>query len=775
MLTPDSEATDDCNKNPQPLPPNPHYSCTWYEDTSRINVARPNSSENPYYFYRNGEPIMLVGISDRYILRMQGSRNGFTWQQYLDDLSEHGINYARIDVTSWDPCYAPDADWYFTDSLPWFHAYASDLSDPGLDPIECPSDGCVLPGQWDNCYYDCTAPPVRCANQSCIPRSLQSLVCQDPNNSFRWSYSYKYDMGQLCDTYKKKKLEAFVQYAASRTPPVYVELTLFENSGDMGHSIWEDSFNINNYGLSPGDAESKTTDANLNGAQEFLINLAWVCTAPAGNVMYEICNEGGGQDWVTERIHKIKVDQDTYQKPIIVGQGPLDSPYDLFCGCNDVYLKHRDNTGQDYRTNADVANHRAILIGIRSDMSREGHRKPIIHDESFLFKYDNCDACRIDFIRKMTWANVTGGGHSCYYDYVYWRGGGEDSQNPGQPERLSQTPPSRLNMLAKDPTNNCCEPETWTAPIKKTAVDELGYITGFFKYNGIPFEKMAPSDDLVLINPSSGIDTGLSLSLCSLQGQDATAPCIVDESANKIHRAFVFATENTGPSTQLTHLVAYILNPEEGGNPLVGGDPEQCGMVYLKIPRGSLDPGVVYQLKWYDPQEGNVICGPSPCLVGGSNHVPLNPVICTNYVDCTTTHRACIGASRRCGGGEYAGFVGDQRLGITSPVQLVTVPTGEDLYLRTPWFTRDLVLLISTGSKSKLLRSYTSNPTHTNIAAMFPLQNYIPNFISGDIDPQNVLTDTQKVLVLYQTDAPYNSLVMVKFIDSTHQTVRIYF
>jgi hypothetical protein len=549
-----------------------------------------------------------------------------------------------------------------------------------------------------------------------------------------------------------------------------------------------DPFHHRQYGLSAGLPESNLCPDGVQDIQDGFMNTVTSCTNNYGNALYEICNEcngskgGGDGEWTANRINKIKLDQDLYHKPYVVGQGPENGcQYNLICGCNDVYLKHRigagGGSGVGYQHNWDLATHRDIIGQTRNRMETDpdpdSRPKPIIHDEFFLYwrpectDFTDCDVhCFLDVIRKMTWANVTGGGHSAYYDFAWFRGGGATNR------RDSQAPPSRLNVPAKG--GNCHKPLDLTAPKPwlqpgqpgyKTALDELGYISGFFNFNGIPFAYMAPE-------PNTAVADGdLQLDACT--DQDTTTPCHAN--FGRQHFFFDFRTQ----SPPRTHFVRYIMSSEEGA------DEEQCGMVHFADTQ-AVDTGLpqgTYQLKWYDPQEGKVVRGPSFCGFNGSCP-PL---------DCSATPEApaCVGASYRCGSGEYAGPVGDARLGTASPVQLVNVDSQGKLQdLRTPWFTRDMVLLISTGSTSCLYRYQTGlGMGDPAIADLFPLPRHpdIPGpFTSGGFDPTDVLTtnDPQFKLVCYQVDASckplnelnkegFNSLVVVK--HENRKTVRLYF
>jgi hypothetical protein len=88
------ETTEDCN--------NTQYEWSYQNDPSCINAKNPSDpNQSPYYFYRNGEPILLIGLYDRSMLQMWGAngmgensfgrRNGFYSQDFLNSLSEKGI------------------------------------------------------------------------------------------------------------------------------------------------------------------------------------------------------------------------------------------------------------------------------------------------------------------------------------------------------------------------------------------------------------------------------------------------------------------------------------------------------------------------------------------------------------------------------------------------------------------------------------------------------------------------------------------------------------
>ncbi len=93
-------------------------------------------------------------------------------------------------------------------------------------------------------------------------------------------------------------------------------------------------------------------------------------TREFGNVIYEVANETGGARWVAhfvEFIHR--------RLPgALVSAGEQSSSYDPVMGRCDLVVKHRGKGG-DYRTDEDVARHRASLMRFRQS------GKPVLHNE----------------------------------------------------------------------------------------------------------------------------------------------------------------------------------------------------------------------------------------------------------------------------------------------------------------------------------------------------------------------------------------------------------
>ncbi|MBI4602269.1 MAG: hypothetical protein HY721_09945 [Planctomycetes bacterium] len=91
----------------------------------------------------------------------------------------------------------------------------------------------------------------------------------------------------------------------------------------------------------------------------------------------------------------------------------------------DLVVKHRGGAGA-YRTDGDTARHRRSLV----DLRRGG--KPVLHNEFFLFARGS--TADPSFVRKMLWADFTGGGHANLYDFTWWRGTGANV-GEGTPSR----------------------------------------------------------------------------------------------------------------------------------------------------------------------------------------------------------------------------------------------------------------------------------------------------------------------------------------------------
>lgn len=121
-------------------------------------------------------------------------------------------------------------------------------------------------------------------------------------------------------------------------------------------------------------------------------------------------------------------------------------------------VKHRGSGGL-YRTDEDVARHRDSLIGYR----RSG--KPVVHNEFFLSA--NRSTADPNFVRKMFWADFTGGGHANFYDFSSWRGTGAS---------LAEGTASR--------------------PPLDTILNAGLFLRRFIEEGDVPFWQMAPHDEL---------------------------------------------------------------------------------------------------------------------------------------------------------------------------------------------------------------------------------------------------------------------------------------
>ncbi|MHB1035943.1 MAG: putative collagen-binding domain-containing protein [Pirellulales bacterium] len=177
-------------------------------------------------------------------------------------------------------------------------------------------------------------------------------------------------------------------------------------------------------------------------------------TRASGNVIYEVANETGGARWVAHFVAFIH----RRLPGALVSAGEQTSSYDPVTGQCDLVVKHRGKGG-DYRTQEDVARHRASLMQFRQG------NKPVLHNEFFLFAQRSTDD--VNFVRKMFWADFTGGGHANFYDFTWWHGGGR-TVDEGRP---SQPPPPEIMNAAR-------------------------YLRRFVEEGNVPFWAMDPHDEL---------------------------------------------------------------------------------------------------------------------------------------------------------------------------------------------------------------------------------------------------------------------------------------
>jgi len=196
----------------------------------------------------------------------------------------------------------------------------------------------------------------------------------------------------------------------------------------------------------------------LRSIQENYVARVLEATRELGNVLYEVANETGGARWVAhfvEFIHR-------RWPGALVSAGEQSSSYDPLTGQCNLVVKHRGEGG-DYRTDADLARHHASLVRFRQG------RKPVLHNEFFLFAYRSTED--VNFVRKMFWADFTGGGHANFYDFTWWRRMGR-AVDEGQP---SQPPPREILNAGR-------------------------FLRRFAEEGNVPFWRMAPRDELAVGN-----------------------------------------------------------------------------------------------------------------------------------------------------------------------------------------------------------------------------------------------------------------------------------
>ena len=134
--------------------------------TGRLEI----SPQYPYYFRDGDRHVVLVGVSDRQLFFIWRNDKGFSWQEYLDDLEAHHLNYVRQDVFDWGKLLAPQK-------------YPAQLSSPAW-PFARTGTGNAIDGK------------------------------------------PKFDLTKFDQSYFEKRLKPFLREAARRG--IYVELTLFE-------------------------------------------------------------------------------------------------------------------------------------------------------------------------------------------------------------------------------------------------------------------------------------------------------------------------------------------------------------------------------------------------------------------------------------------------------------------------------------------------------------------------------------------------------------------
>ncbi|MFQ5809614.1 MAG: hypothetical protein ACE5JM_08345, partial [Armatimonadota bacterium] len=330
--------------------------------------------EHPYYFRDGDAPVYLLGASDRDAFFIWRNDKGFHWREYLQTLHDNGFNYVRQDVTAWQALDVPQG-------------YPGQFSNPAW-PFLRPGPGPAADGK---------------------PR---------------------FDLTRFDEPFFRSRIRPFIARAADLG--IYVELTLFDGlSGRRwGWCLYDEGNHVNELAVEPRmqDTDAVLRNDALRAVQEAYVSKVLAETAGFGNVIYEICNESGGREWVR---HFVEFIHDHPQHTSrLVSAGEQTSAFDPRTGPNDIIAKHRGGGGL-YATDADVKRHHDALLSFRVG-------KPIIHNEYFL--YANRSTDDPNFVRKMMWGDFTAGGHSNFYDFRYWRGTGR-TVDDGDP---SQQPPSEI-------------------------------------------------------------------------------------------------------------------------------------------------------------------------------------------------------------------------------------------------------------------------------------------------------------------------------------------
>jgi len=268
----------------------------------------------------------------------------------------------------------------------------------------------------------------------------------------------RFDLTRFDEGYFSERLVSFLREAERRG--IVVELTLFDDCRSrraFADSLYAPANNVNALGLALGDdphADAALSNRRLLSIQEAYVARVLETTREFGNVIYEVANETGGARWVAhfvEFIHR--------RLPgVLVSAGEQSSLYDPVAERCDLVVKHRGQGGS-YQTDEDVARHRESLVQFR----RGG--KPVLHNEFFLFANRATDD--VNFVRKMFWADFTGGGHANFYDFTWWRGTG-CTRSEGSP---SQPPPCEI-------------------------LNAVRFLRRFVEDGNVPFWTMTPRDDL---------------------------------------------------------------------------------------------------------------------------------------------------------------------------------------------------------------------------------------------------------------------------------------
>jgi hypothetical protein len=268
----------------------------------------------------------------------------------------------------------------------------------------------------------------------------------------------RFDLMRFDEGYFRERLIPFLQEAERRG--IVVELTLFDDCHSRSaftDSLYAETNNINALGLKPGDdphADAALDNPRLLSVQERYVTCVLEATSKFGNVIYEVANETGGARWVAHFVEFI------HQRlpGVLVSAGEQNSSYDPVRGRCDLVVKHRGTAGL-YRTDRDAARHRESLMQFRLG------EKPVLHNEFFLFANRSTDD--LNFVRKMFWADFTGGGHTNFYDFTWWRGTGRTKSEGSS----SQSPPPEVLNAGK-------------------------FLRRFVEEGKVLFERMEPHDEL---------------------------------------------------------------------------------------------------------------------------------------------------------------------------------------------------------------------------------------------------------------------------------------
>ncbi len=271
----------------------------------------------------------------------------------------------------------------------------------------------------------------------------------------------RFDLTRFDQSYFDHRLKPFLREAQQRG--LYVELTLFEGfrgSRAFADSLYADQNNINRLGLAPRfvTSDAALSHPRLLAIQHALVDKVLAETAEFGNVIHEISNESGGKRWVAHFIDYLHAHPTHPSR--LVSAGEQTSAFDPIEGENDVVIKHRGGGGL-YATNRDVRNHHDALLRFRAG-------KPVSHNEYFLFA--NRSTHDVHFPRKMMWADFTGGGHSNFFDFSFWRGTGHTRADG----RRSQSPPKEIMAGGQ-------------------------HLVEFISRNNVAFWNMTPHDELATI------------------------------------------------------------------------------------------------------------------------------------------------------------------------------------------------------------------------------------------------------------------------------------